>query len=263
MYEQGWGVVVMKRILLIDGDVLVYQTAFKSEEAIDWGDDLWTLHSDLDNAIEHIEHRLKWIKDTLQSDSIVVALTDHEANFRKEIFAPYKSNRQGNRKPLTWKPLRDYLVKRHKAKIKPSLEGDDVLGILATLPDVRKDVEKIIVSIDKDFKSVPGFYYNLDHPENGILESNIMDADYNHMLQTLIGDSTDGYPGCQGIGKKKAVDVLNGEFTYQEMWPKVVAAFAKAGFGEEFALTQARCARILRASDYDFENKKPILWRPT
>ena len=28
------------------------------------------------------------------------------------------------------------------------------------------------------------------------------EADYNHMLQTLAGDYTDGIPGCPSVGKK-------------------------------------------------------------
>ena len=39
-----------------------------------------------------------------------------------------------------------------------------------------------------------------------------------------------------------------------------MAAFEKKGLTESDALVQARVARILRASDYDFAAKKPILW---
>ena len=34
-----------KREILIDGDILIYQTALQNEEAVNWGDGLWTLHS--------------------------------------------------------------------------------------------------------------------------------------------------------------------------------------------------------------------------
>jgi DNA polymerase-1 len=36
----------------------------------------------------------------------------------------------------------------------------------------------------------------------------------------------------------------------------------KHGLSEEYMLRQARLARILRASDYDFKRKEPILWLP-
>ena len=33
--------------MLVDGDLLVYKITSSLEEAIDWGDDVWTLSSDL------------------------------------------------------------------------------------------------------------------------------------------------------------------------------------------------------------------------
>ena len=47
-----------------------------------------------------------------------------------------------------------------------------------------------------------------------------------------------------------------------ELWAAVVATYEKAKLSEGDALTQARVARILRASDYDFKRKEPILWQP-
>jgi DNA polymerase-1 len=46
------------------------------------------------------------------------------------------------------------------------------------------------------------------------------------------------------------------------MWERVVSAYEKAGLSEAEAITQARVARILRASDYDFVNKSVKLWSP-
>ena len=43
---------------------------------------------------------------------------------------------------------------------------------------------------------------------------------------------------------------------------EIAKAYDKAGLSEEYALQQARVARILRAEDYDFHNKQVKLWRP-
>ena len=48
----------------------------------------------------------------------------------------------------------------------------------------------------------------------------------------------------------------------EHLWPVVTGAFEKAGLGEAEALTQARLARILRAEDWDFDNREVKLWTP-
>ena len=84
------------------------------------------------------------------------------------------------------------------------------------------------------------------------------EADYNHLYQTLIGDTADNYKGCPGIGSVGAHKILDESPT----WEAVVAAFEKKGLDEEEALLQARVARILRAEDYDFKKKVPKMWTP-
>lgn len=252
----------MKKTLLIDGDVLVYRTAFAAEQVIDWGDGLHTLHSDASAAAPMIDLQITNLREQLDADEVVVALTCHETpNFRKAFFPAYKANRSTKRKPLIWGPMRAHLMKEWSAKIKPNLEGDDVLGILSTLPHPGE--QRIIVSIDKDFKTIPGMFYNmLDGKSGQIQEIDEREADYNFMLQTLTGDVVDNYPGCRGIGPKSAAHIINRDMDLVLMWYQVLKVYEKVGFGPEYVLNQARCARILRAGDYNFKTKEPILWNP-
>jgi DNA polymerase-1 len=252
----------MKKVLLIDGDVLVYKTAFAAERVIDWGDGLHTLDSNGGEACTSIDFQINALTELLKADEVVVALTCHETlNFRKSFYPPYKENRVVKRKPLCWKALREHLVSKWNAKIKSNLEADDVLGILSTLYHPKE--QRIIVSIDKDFKTIPGHFYNMADGKSGqIQEVTETDADYNFLTQTLTGDTVDNYPGCQGIGPKSAAKILGEHRDLGTLWAAVVKAYAKAGFGGEYTLTQARCARILRASDYNFTTKEPILWSP-
>lgn len=265
----GFGV---GRVLLIDADILVYQVASAAEVPIEWDEDFWTLHSDFDAAKQRLDGQIAHLTDRLESADMVFALTTMDRNFRKDIYPLYKSNRKKVRKPLVWAPLRDYLKATRIVFERPGLEGDDCLGILATKsgplqPGWPDSTEKVLVSIDKDFKTVPCNYYDMNHPEKGVQVITEGEADYWHMYQTLTGDNTDGYPGCPGIGPKYAVKVLEPAnlptgFSVGVAWPKVVAAYVKAGLGEEVAIQQARCARILRACDYYFKEKKPKLWTP-
>jgi DNA polymerase-1 len=160
--------------------------------------------------------------------------------------------------------IREWLIEEHGARLKPKLEGDDVMGILSTWRKMKG--EKIIVSIDKDMKTIPGLYCR--DLTLGVVEITEQEADYWHLYQTLIGDTTDGYKGCPGVGPKKAVDLIGTAeeplySSVQEAWETIVVpAYEKAKLTEADALQQARVARILRASDYDFKNQQPILWNP-
>ncbi len=259
----------MKRVLLIDGDVFVYKIGNALEHHTDWGDGNHTIHADETEGREAMDAMIHNLKINLEGDHLIIALTCHNTpNFRLAILPEYKQNRKNVRKPMLWKSLRDHLFEKWGAVIKDNLEADDILGIMATkigplakgLPAV---VDRVRVSIDKDFKSVPGKLYNPMHSEDGIVEIGERAADREHLLQTLTGDSTDNYKGCPGTGPKKAAALLDkAEEKGDNAWATVIAAYAKAGLSEEVALTQARVARILRASDYDFKKKQPILWEP-
>ena len=256
------------RTLLIDADITAYQFASRAEKSIDWGDGLWTLHADAEYTIDRITDHVARLEKLLDADAVVMVLSDPDANFRKDILPTYKSNRKGNRKPVCWAQVRAHLKDAYRSYEKPTLEGDDVLAILATHPTLIEG-EKLVVSIDKDFHCVPCNLYRggaADEIER-ITEA---EADYFHMVQTLTGDAVDGYSGCPGIGPKKAEVILTpaddqqleGDEYLAWAWQQVVAAYVKAGLGEGEALVQARCARILRADDYNFKKKEPILWCP-
>ena len=46
----------------------------------------------------------------------------------------------------------------------------------------------------------------------------------------------------------------------KNLWNVVKTCFKEQGLTEDDALIQARLARILRNTDYDFKKKQPILW---
>lgn len=236
-------------IALIDGDILIYTVAHQCETEIDWGDDMWTLHSDAKEARQRVDLDIMRFREATGCKHIRIALSS-PMNFRHSFWPDYKMNRKGTRKPLCYRDLRNYLVSVWRAKIMPYLEADDLIGMWATEAPGRR----VIVSADKDFRTIPGRIYNPSQPNLGIYEVSEEQADRNHLIQTLTGDRTDGYPGCPGIGEVRAERLADGG------WPAVVEAYAKEGLSEEYALVQARCARILRHGDYT--RRKVRLWTP-
>ena len=248
----------MTTIALLDGDIFAFEAAAAAEVATDWGDGLWTLHAHEAPAKAFLADRVQSLVEAVGADELIIALSD-KTNFRNTILPTYKANRKGIRRPMLLPILRDYLRENYEVFERPGLEGDDVLGILSTWDQLKGT--KVIVTKDKDFNTIPCNVYFAHHPDDGIKSVSEEDADYFHMVQTLTGDTTDNYKGCPGCGPVKADKVLTAD-PDKTLWEKVVAAYVKAGLCEEEALVQARCARILRACDYDFKKKEPILWTP-
>lgn len=245
----------MTRVLLIDGDVMLYQHCTAVEVPFDWGDDIWTLHSDAREAKHLTDNWIAALKADLNADAVEVAFSDKK-NFRKTILPTYKYHRKASRKPLAFHAVRDYVTKVYGSTIMAWLEADDVLGIWAT--DPRRKNEQIVVSIDKDLLTIPGLHYNPTKPDEGVIEIDKETAAYNHLYQTLTGDSVDGYKGCPGIGPVNAKRLLAKACN----WEEVVSAYEKAGLEEKDALVQARVARILHYNDYNEKLQEVIEWEP-
>ena len=244
----------IKRVALIDGDVIAYKSSVAVQKDIEWGDGLWTCHAYIGEATVQAEAMIEGLTEDF--DTVILAFSDSH-NFRKDILPTYKSNRVGKRKPTCYNGLVEWLKDRYTTYTFKNLEGDDVLGILATEPVVEE--ERVILSIDKDFKTIPSQFYDFGRDE--LYHHTKNDALYWHMYQTLVGDVTDGYSGCPSYGDVKAKRLLASVHP-EEYWDAVVDAFKTRGLTEEDALVQARVAHILHYGDYNKETGEVKLWTP-
>lgn len=245
--------------ILIDADMIVFRACAAVEKTIHWYGDLWTLHSDAAEAKAGVDELVVSFVDKVMrhydyegSYEIIMCFSD-EDNFRKRVLPTYKLNRGQKRRPLCFGAVKEWVQDNFKTCQMQGLEADDCIGILATEPS--GDL-KVIISGDKDFKTIPGYFY--DFMRDSYYELSEAEADYWHYYQSLIGDRTDNYTGCPGIGAVRAKRLLDDNAS----WSTVVEAYEKAGLTEEDALQQARVARILRYCDYDRKAQKPILWEP-
>lgn len=250
------------RTLLIDGDLYAYVESIAVEEVVSWENKpgLFTLHSNVGPAMANFASLVTRLKRELQADGVLIALSDPmHRNWRVDLWPQYKAHRRkvGMRKPICYGPLIQQMMERYKCIYFPRLEGDDVLGWLAGNP--RVEGEKVIVSIDKDMHTIPDVAIYNTRSEELTPPHSVETADYHHMLQTLVGDTSDGYPGCPGVGKVSAPKLLADT---SNMWSAVHAAYLKKDKTEADALMQARLARILRFEDYDIKKGKINLWSP-
>ena len=244
--------------ILIDADMFAYISAASVEREIDWGNGIWTLHADVEEAkavmldkLDYaVESALRHLKYSGQFE-VIFCLSDSE-NFRKKILPSYKANRIGKRKPCCYKGLVEYIKENFTTYQRDTLEADDCIGILATIKQNKG--KAVIISGDKDFKSIPAYVYNF--LSNEFVNVSEADADRWFLTQCLTGDTADNYTGLPKCGKVGAARILDKDCS----WDAVVEAYTKQGFTKNDALIQARVARILRATDYDFKRKQVKLW---
>lgn len=260
----------MSRVILIDADIPIYEVAARHERSIPWpydehGSVLWTRTANLEAAQVAFEEVVAHYMERLAATSYICAVTIGSANWRKDVFPDYKSNRAGGVKPILVPVLREWIAEAPEGRSVPPLEGDDVLGILGTKPKKTGAEKTIIVSSDKDMKTLPGLHYNPQKDEE--FEVTVGEANAFHLVQALAGDRTDGYPGCPGMGMVRAEKLIPDAVSAKDVlavWNDIIVPlYEKAGLDEAYALTQARCARILRASDYNPKTKEVKLWSPT
>lgn len=254
------------RNLLIDADIPAYRIAARSESVFDFdgtGEDLAVSLSP-EQIGPMVEAEIELYCNATNADRVYVCLSAPSGRyFRHELEPTYKGNRSSTRKPELLQAVKNYMADKYPYYVRPRLEADDIMGILATHPTLIKG-DNIMCSADKDMRTIPGLLYNPNHPKVGVIDISELDANRFLMYQTIVGDPTDGYPGAKGVGGKSvyAEEVLEAD-TPTELWNIVVEAYALVGLIEDDAIHQARLARILRAEDYNFKTKKVRLWNPT
>lgn len=224
-------------IALLDADTMAFRSAAAcKEESVSTA--LFTVDSIVTDALLHCDRGEAFY------DKWQLYLTGSN-NFRKEIATsyPYKGNRT-TPKPEYLPAVRDHLVQKWGAIITEGQEADDAIAIEAT----KFGDNCVMISIDKDFRQIPGNHYNFvkrEHfyvtPEDGLRFL---------YKQILMGDNTDNIIGLYGIGPKKADKMLEECTTEQEMYNVAVEAYEN----EERVIENARLLYLRR--------KENELWLP-
>ena len=247
-------------LALIDGDYIAFRAAAGAAQVFFEGDEPT---GNPDGAADAAAQIVESWRNIANCRDVMVVFSGM-ANYRKVVLPSYKAHRTKGKPPGYWHTV-ESVSDRFPTLTINGLEGDDLLGILATT-DKYAD-RAVILSPDKDMRTIPTRVMN---PLKDSRARLVSEAEANHwwLMQTLMGDPTDGYTGIPKVGPKKAAVILGGatpprtQVELGVLWGKVVGAYRSAGLTEQDALTQARCARILRREDYDKATKEIRLWHP-
>ena len=276
-----------ERVALIDGDSIVYKTGFALEEELDDG----SFYVNLDDAKQYIDGIIEGIMFATDCDSIELWLGAKGTNFRYEIANKYlsddyKHNRKDSRKPDKFDEMVKYIKKKYKSKSAVNCEVDDVVVTKKTeSPD-----KYILCAVDKDvlYQTV-GIHYNYFKDEWVTVTE--PEAIWYSYYQCLVGDVTDGYKGCKGIGPVKAIRILGlpamasrsmldrllgnkvsnttkdklyalESFSERTMWAKILCAYRHSKQTKEEALATMRLANMHQLYRNSEGKLRVKLWKP-
>lgn len=236
---------------LIDGDVLVYQSAFTAEYAVYKEKDSsrcvrYSKMKEDEKEYENLKvvEPFQKAKDAMDSsigkilratkaDKFIVYVSEGK-NFRHELTTKlpekdqYKANRNSE-KPLHYQALREYLRDEYKAIFVKDYEADDALSIMHTYCN-RNEIPSVICSIDKDLLNTPGLHYNPTNERFDEIGEN--KAIKLYMMQILTGDTSDNIAGIPKVGPKTALKIV-GDSDNPKDWAERVQEAYRQHYGEK------------------------------
>jgi 5'-3' exonuclease len=205
----------MNRLVLIDGNAILHR-AYHALPPLTAPD------GSLVNAVYGFTTMLFKIFNDLAPSHIAVAFDRPKPTFRKKMFAGYQAKR-----PKMDEELAGQIEKVHEVIRafgvpifeKDGFEADDVIGTIVKKAKDSPIDQVIIVSGDKDLLQLVGDHTYAYMPTKGLSEAKLymekdvkerLGVDPAHVpdLKGLAGDSSDNYPGVEGIGPKTAVSLI-------------------------------------------------------
>ena len=207
----------MDKLFLLDAYALIYRSyyAFIKNPRIN-SKGLNT------SAIVGFLNTLEEVLTKEQPTHIGVAFDPHGPTFRSEAFPAYKAQREATPEDIKQAvPIIKDLLRAYNIPILQvdGFEADDVIGTLATKAGLQ-GITTYMLTPDKDygqlvtdnvfiFRPRHGGGYETMGPAEVMQKYGIPSTQYVIDLLALMGDSSDNFPGCPGVGEKTAVKLIN------------------------------------------------------
>lgn len=235
-------------VVLIDGDVIVYSSAFhvmrKQRESEETGEPL--KYSPEQMAEYKIDNTISVCMARSEATSCKVYLTG-KGNFRYNIAKTYKEHRKAD-KPLLFDHCRNHIQFSHNAIVSNGEEADDLIAIEAARMGYK---DCVIASIDKDFLQVPVPMYNWRKDEMTPVSE--VEGIRFFYQQCLEGDRADNVVGIRGVGPKTALQWIEGLDNEKDLYKAVLEKYKAAKMTEQDLKDNARLLWLRRKPDEMWE----------
>ena len=240
----------MINYLIIDIESYLYKSLSHCEKLIQdkTNPKIYYQGYDISLAEKYIDNNIDRLCKTLNTNQFELVVGDVK-NFRKILFPQYKANRKP--KPEIYQYVFNLIRDKYGFTSLPYLEGDDTCRIIFEDKNYKSEYQKVIVSIDKDFYSVPcNFFRDLnDNTTIEKIEKN--DAEQDLYYQVLVGDTADNYKGIPNFGDKKYQEVIDnkgGCLSIQD----VINLFHDYRLTNEELSYNFKCAEIVNQAAYNY-----------
>ena len=202
------------KLMIWDIESYIHQALTASSELSEISPNVYMEVANLNKGLIFLEDNLNRLLDITGSTEYI-AVIGSPTNFRKDVADYYKSNRP-KKKEIYYKLL-ELVQDKFSIIMLDNLEADDTARII--YEDKTKDgIASVIVSIDKDFYSVPcNFYRDLPSNSDGVVTISKEDAELNLIYQLIIGDNADNYKGIKGYGEKSAKEFMGNAPTMDKL----------------------------------------------
>ena len=195
--------------LIFDADSLIYASCFKRKEDRLDKEDLF--ETDVDVAFKKFNTTLQGYLDFLKEQVVInemVFCNGSRNNFRNQITSTYKANRTAKR-PDVLGALHNLVKFNYDSVWGDGVETDDVVATLWAEEVKNNGVDSVIImSIDKDYKQFPCWFYDYNYKKRELIKISESEALNNFYSQMIIGDSADNIKVCKGYGKAYALKLF-------------------------------------------------------
>lgn len=224
-------------ILVVDGQNLAFACNMTQE--------LSTSYNHPTHATLGFLRSLGAVCDRFNAKQIYVAWDGGRSTQRLALYHDYKANRNVLKNDPEWLRRREALDKQIEDIKKllsmlgakqiwgDNLEGDDIIAhLVGSTSDMG--LHSTIISADKDFWQLVNTFTGVFNPvNNGCKHKHVTMDNFKEAtsLQTpaqyiefkaMVGDPSDGIPGCKGVGEKTALKILHDFGSYDAFYNAVI-----------------------------------------